>query len=265
MFADVIALNAFYRTPVGNVARRFIRLRIRELWPGDAQATLVGLGYATPYLRSYLTDSERVLALMPAAQGAAFWPREGPNVVALTDEAALPIPDMSVQRVLVVHGLEFTEQPDEMMREIWRILAPEGRVLMVVPNRRGLWAAADSTPFGFGRPYSEGQLKRLLSDTLFEPERTAHALFIPPLRTRFSLAWAPAWERVGRRWFTAVSGITLVEARKSVFASLRPKPKLQREPRRLLAPMPEAATPRVPGPPTPGARRFTVVGQGHSG
>jgi len=251
MFADVLALTEFYRTPVGQVARRFIRLRVRELWPDGTGWVVAALGFVTPYLRTYLSEAERVMAFMPAAQGAAFWPREGPNVVALADETELPMPDMSVDRVLVVHGLEFTEHPAEMMREIWRILRPEGRVVIVVPNRRGLWAAADSTPFGFGHPYSAGQLRQLMTETMFEPQRTAHALFIPPLRSRFSLAWAPAWERVGRRWCTAVSGVSLVEARKSVFASLRVQPKWQRVPRRLLAPVPEAATPREGDPPEP--------------
>lgn len=244
MFADVLALSQFYRTPVGQAARRYIRQCIRELWPDGTGWVVAALGYPTPYLRTYLSEAERVLAFMPAAQGAAFWPREGPNLVALSDETELPVPDLSVDRVLVVHGLESSDHPREMIREIWRILKAEGRVLMVVPNRRGLWAAADSTPFGFGHPYSAGQLRQFMTDNLFEPVRTAHALFIPPLRSRFSLAWAPAWERVGRRWFTAVSGITVMEARKSVLASLKPKPSWQRVPGRLLAPVREAATPR---------------------
>lgn len=237
MHSDVLDLREFYNTAMGHVARRMIRRRLRELWPNVNGQVILGLGYATPYLRPFREEADRVMALMPAAQGAIFWPREGPGLVALADEAELPLPDMSVDLVLVVHGLEGTQQLRPMMREIWRVMAGGGRLVTVVPNRRGLWARADWTPFGHGFPYSSSQLKQLLRESMFVPERSAHALFIPPLRSRFSLAWAPAWEEIGARWFKAFCGVTIMESTKQVHASVARR--VRPSPRRVVVPIPD--------------------------
>ncbi|WP_035694146.1 class I SAM-dependent methyltransferase [Azospirillum halopraeferens] len=249
MYTDIVDIRDFYDTSLGQVARRMIRRRLRELWPDVRGQIVLGIGYTTPYLRPFRDEAERVIALMPATQGVAFWPREGPGLVALADEAELPLPDMSVDRVLLVHGLEGTEQLRPMMREIWRVLAGGGRLLSVVPNRRGLWARADWTPFGHGFPYSPSQLKQVMRDTMFVPERTAHALFIPPVRSRVLLRSAPAWEEVGARWFKAFAGVTMVESSKQIFAGISRK--AQPERRRLIVPMPGGtAAARRAGDPT---------------
>jgi hypothetical protein len=118
-------------------------------------------------------------------------------------------------------------------------MAGGGRLLAVVPNRRGLWARADSTPFGQGHPYSVSQVKQVLRDTLFVPERTSHALFVPPVNSRLSLAWAPALEEIGIRWFRAIAGVTIIEASKQLFAGV-PRRTEPHAARRLILPLPGA-------------------------
>lgn len=241
MHADIADLREFYYSPLGQMARRLIRRRIRQMWPSAAGLVMVGIGHATPYLRPYRDEAERTIALAPAGQGVAFWPTEGPGLVALTHEYELPLPDLSVDRVLLVHGLEGTEHLRPMLREIWRIMAGGGRLLVVVPNRRGVWARAEWTPFGHGTPCSVSQLKQILRDTLFLPERTVPALFIPPLRSRFCLAWAPAWEEIGVRWFRAFAGVTMIEASKEIFAGVGRRV-VDPVGRRLSLPFPSGST-----------------------
>jgi SAM-dependent methyltransferase len=240
MYNDVVDLREFYESSLGQVARRMIRRRIRQLWPNVAGQVVLGVGYSTPYLRPFRDEAERVIAIMPASRGVVFWPPEGPGLVALGDEAELPLPDMSVDRVLLVHGLEFTEQLRPMMREVWRVLAGGGRLIAVVPNRRGIWARADRTPFGHGFPYSPSQLKHMLRENMFVPERSARALFIPPLTSRFLLTSAPAWEGIGERWFKAFAGVYLLEASKQIYAAVGHRQPARR-PRRLALPMPQGA------------------------
>lgn len=219
MHSDVVDLRDFYASRLGQVSRHLIRRRVRALWPDVAGQTVLGLGYATPYLRQFGDEAARVLALMPAAQGVLHWPSEGPNRAALADETELPLPDFSVDRVLMVHGLECVDHLNDMLREVWRVMNSSGRLMVVVPNRRGIWARTDRTPFGQGHPYSPSQLSRLLRDHMFTPARTMGALFMPPIRSGALLGTAAAWERVGSRWFPTFPGVIICEASKQLYVA----------------------------------------------
>jgi len=219
MRPDVIDLRQFYATELGEMARRHLGQRIRALWPDLRGQRVLGLGYAVPFLRPYLGEAERVLALMPAQQGVLHWPPEGPCVTGLVEEAELPLPDSSIDRVLLVHGLEGSEQIGATLREIWRVLAPGGRLLVVAPNRRGLWARVERTPFGQGHPFTAGQLTKLLRQAMFLPTATAAALFFPPSEMRFLLRGANALERLGQCYGARFAGTLLVEATKQIYAT----------------------------------------------
>jgi len=191
---------------------------------------LLGIGYATPFLSALSGNTERTVALMPASLGVLGWSPEGRNVVTLAEESELPFADYSIDRVLLIHALETSEPAPPMLKEIWRVLAGGGRLLVVAPNRRGIWARLDRTPFGSGRPYTMSQLSQLLRDEQFTPVGSDAALFIPPARGRMMLRSAPAWERIGKRWFQTFAGVVLVEATKQIYA----KPAAVRVPRRRL-------------------------------
>ncbi len=224
MYLDVVDLRAFYAERLGGIARRLIGLRLRRHWPAVAGERLLGLGYATPYLAAF-SEAERVLAFMPAAQGVVNWPVGGPNASALTLDGALPLTDAAVDRVLLVHSLEMADSARDLLREIWRVLSPGGRLLVVVPNRAGIWARVETTPFGYGRPFSRGQLTALLRDTLFSPLGWSEALAMPPTRRRLFLRSGAAWERVGARLWPRFSGVLIVEATKQLYQGV---PALQR-------------------------------------
>jgi SAM-dependent methyltransferase len=230
MSSDVVDLRDFYRTDLGQVARRMIRGAIRRVWPDLRGMRLLGIGYPTPFLAAVSPETERTLALMPASLGVLGWAPEGRNLVTLADEGELPFADYSIDRVLLVHALETSEQAGLMLKEIWRVLAGGGRLLTVAPNRRGIWARLDRTPFGSGRPYTLSQLSQLLRDEQFTPIGSDTALFIPPARKRMILRSALAWERIGKRWFPTFAGVVLVEATKQIYA----KPSPARAPRRRL-------------------------------
>lgn len=218
MWTDAIDLRDFYDSILGRVARRMIGRRVREVWPDVRGLNVLGLGYATPFLGVFRSEAQRVVAVMPAGQGVVHWPRNDRGLTALADETDLPFPDRSIDRILLVHALESTEQSRPMMREVWRVLSDGGRLLVVASNRRGLWSRFERTPFGHGRPYSPGQLSRGLREAMFAPYQTDTALYVPPFYSRMVLSSAPAWEKVGRRWFTGFAGVAMVEATKQIYA-----------------------------------------------
>jgi len=236
MANDIVDLHEFYGTSLGQMARRLIRRRLRRIWPSVAGERVLGLGYVNPYLRPFLDEAERVIAIMPAPQGVMRWPESGPNLVALADDAELPLPDLSFGRVLLAHALEHSEQVRPMLREIWRIMADGGRLLVVVPNRRGIWARLDRTPFGQGLPYTVSQLSLVLRDNMFTPIQSASALFMPPTKSRLLLAWAPAWEGVGERRFETFAGVIMIEATKQIYAAALARGERKRK--RVYLPVP---------------------------
>lgn len=219
MWPDIVDLDQFYRSRLGQTARRMIRRRIRAMWPDVRGMTVLGLGYATPYLHQFASEADRVIALSPASQGVIPWPAGEPGQVALAYETELPFPDLSVDRLLLIHAVESSEHLREMMREAWRVLKGNGRLLVVVPSRSGVWARGERTPLGWGRPYSSGQIKRLLRDCLFTPGDTARALYTPPIRRRLVLNSALGIERLGERLFPRFAGVLMVEASKQVYAA----------------------------------------------
>ncbi len=220
MQLDVRDLQQFYATPLGQVVRRILTHRVRARWRGLNGATLVGLGFACPYLGAFRGEARCIGALMPQSQGVLVWPQKAPVLSALVEEHRLPLTDNSVDRLLAVHCLEMSERVRPLLREIWRVLAPEGRLMFIVPNRRGVWARLDHTPFGHGRPYSRRQLEALLRDALFTPIDWSGGLFVPPLSKRILLRSATAWERVGAGLSSGFSGVIIVEARKELAAPI---------------------------------------------
>lgn len=224
MFHDIVDLRNFYAQPLGLVTRRLLTRAIRRRWPDARGQRLLGIGYATPYLGVFRDEGERTFAFMPAAQGVVKWPSAVPSLAALVDETLLPLPDASVDRVVAVHALEMTVHAPVMLREVWRVLAAGGRLLLVVPNRRGLWARMDTTPFGHGRPYSRRQLIELLREALFTPVGWDEALWVPPFAGTSFLRTAVAWERVGKTLSLPFAGVHVVEATKQVWRPVPVRP-----------------------------------------
>jgi SAM-dependent methyltransferase len=216
MQLDVAALAQFYDTALGRAARRLIGSRIREIWPHSRGLRVLGFGYAPPYLKTALGEAERVIAAMPARTGVMAWPVERPLSL-LADEDALPFADALFDRILVIHGLEGADAARVLLRQLWRVLAPEGRILLVVPNRASLWAQLESSPFACGRPFHKGELTNLLADTLFEPVHWDRALYLPPFAGRRLAGLSNGFERLGRRLMPGVAGVHLVEATKSLY------------------------------------------------
>lgn len=238
---DVVDLREFYETRRGQVARHMVRRAVRAIWPDVRGERLLGLGFATPYLRQFMGEAERVLAFMPASQGVMHWPHESPGLVSLVEETDLPLPDYAIDRVLLVHSLENADSLRGQLREIWRVLTGNGRLLVVVPNRRGLWARSDRTPLGWGHPYSAAQLSRALRDNMFTPTRTERALYVPPIANYTFLRSAAAWERIGARFFPTFSGVVIIEAGKQLYAGTMKPAKQRKFARPVVVSLPQAA------------------------
>lgn len=245
MRRDVLELRHFYASPLGKIARQLVARKLSQAWGNGHGLDMLGLGYATPFLDSFRAKARRTVAAMPAAQGVEVWPNpltalspgEDPEqrtergLTCLADELALPHPNALFDRILMIHALEESDDPLGVMREVGRVMAPSGRVIIVAANRRGAWANSEATPFGHGRPFTRAQLESLVREAGLEPTAWSRALYLPPLAWMGS--WAEPFEQAGARLWPGLSGLILLEAVKQTFAV---KPKGHRARARVMSP-----------------------------
>ncbi len=221
MRPDIVNLRQFYSSRLGRKVRGCLQRVARAHWPAHKGDVIVGIGYSTPMLQAIEhTGPARLLALMPAQQGAMYWPAQGENRSILGDEMRPPFAVNSVSRMVMLHALEHAERPDELLRIVWQQLAPGGQLLVVVPNRRGLWARYGATPFSAGTAHSAATLKALLDEAEFTVREISTALFVPPSTHPLWLHSAVLLEWLGRIMLPRSGGILVVEAEKQIFAGV---------------------------------------------
>ncbi|MBV8592200.1 MAG: methyltransferase domain-containing protein [Acetobacteraceae bacterium] len=217
MGADAAKTADFYISSRGAAAASLVQARLRNIWPAVRGEAVLGVGYAIPYLLLWRDSAARCIAAIPEQFGPYRWPPAGPNICCATEQDCLPFPDLTFDRVLVVHGLETAGNARRLLRETWRVLKDSGRLLVIAANRNGLWAHSETTPFGQGQPYSPEQIGALLEDTFFRVERRDSALFVPPTGFPPLLKGALVIERAGRRVAPRFAGVTITEAVKDAY------------------------------------------------
>lgn len=220
MVASVFDLRSFYECRKGHIVQPILQEKILSFWPSAQGLRVMGCGYAVPYLDPYLDGAERVVAMMPARSNVRAWGHDGMNDVFLGDEMELPIETESIDRILLIHSLEHSELTGPYMQELWRVLKSTGRILIIVPNRMGLWARAEWSPFGHGTPFSASQLSGLLRENLFVVERSERVLFVPPFRSSMLLRFFLPLEKIGRRFMGGMAGLLMVEASKQLYGGV---------------------------------------------
>lgn len=217
MSVDVIDLREFYTTPLGQVSQAALLRTFSKLEPFKKDLDLVGIGYPVPLFDSLADDISQAIILMPARQGALQWPVGKDSKVALVDEDELPIETASVQCVVVLHLIENVADPAQILNEIWRILVPEGKLILVAANRRGLWTRFEHTPFGNGRSFSRGQLSVLLRKAKLTPSHWNHTLNFPPIRFKSLMRFYPLVDKLGAKLWPLFCGAYVVTATKRLY------------------------------------------------
>jgi len=203
---------------MGNAVKLILNRQIKSYWHNIKDMRVVGIGYTQPYIESFLEEAERCISISPADIGVYPWPDNKKNLCLLAEETELPIETNSVDRVLLIHSLEFAELPKSNLQEIFRILKSNGRLIIITPNRRGLWSRAEWSPFGNGTPYSGEQLKFLLRDNLFVYERSCQILHALPLRWKLVIKNFHHLEFLTPYILPTMGGIHVVEASKQVYS-----------------------------------------------
>ena len=232
-------LRTFYGEPAGALVRRLLARRLDDAWGEAINCDVLGIGYATPWLDAFI-GARRLVAAMPGGQGVEHWPSVGKNRTVLVDDRALPFAAGAFDRVLLVHALEEADDAQGLLNEAVRVLAPAGRIILVAAARGGLWARAENTPFGHGRPFTRRQLERLVRCAGLEPTAWSQTLYVPPWGPLLPLA--DGLEQIGRHVMPGAAGVILLEATRQAYARVRPGGAVATVPVRTSALAPQPAS-----------------------
>lgn len=170
----------------------------------------------------------------------------------LTDFTALPFPANTLDLLVLPHTLEFSSDPHATLREVERVLVPEGRVVVFGLNPTGLWALRQwrsrvTQRLGWGQLFlpQEGEFigARRLQDWLrllsFEVEHSEFGCFVPAVHTG---KWLQRWQwldRYGPRFWPVLGSAYCMVAVKRVrgIHLLGPAWKKQRQSSRQAIPV----------------------------
>ena len=212
-------LRAFYGEPTGRLVRRLVARRLDDAWGEAVGCDVLGLGYATPWLDAFV-GARRVVAAMPGGQGVEPCPVAGRNRTLLVDDRRLPFAAGAFDRVLLIHALEEADDPAALLTEAVRAMTPAGRIILAAAARGGMWARAETTPFGHGRPFTRGQLERLVRQVGLEPTAWSQTLYTPPWKPLLGLA--DGIEQFGKTLMPGTAGVILLEASRQAYARIHP-------------------------------------------
>lgn len=210
-------LEAFYRSRLGEAAAQRMGARVLDLWGACEGLRVLGIGYPAPLLKLWQTNAATCVGAVPDEIGEVRHTTEKGQVLCSVPEHRLPFPEALFDRVFLLHALEEADSPRQLLREAWRVLAPEGRIVVAVTNRRSMWSLADNKPFGHGRPWTRQQLVRFLNDSLFQVTASTTAVHMPPLDWRLITGASKSWERAGELVLPGLGGVVLVEAVKRLY------------------------------------------------
>ena len=218
MIFDQMNIQEFYNSQLGLTVNECITREISTKWTDLNSTRILGVGFSSPYIRFYNGNQNNIVSLMPPTPFIEFSAGNTTNQELISLFHEIPLPDLSIDRIIIVHALEFSESANLMIRELWRILTDNGKIIFIVPNRLGIWCRFDSNPFGFGRPYSPNQLVCLLEDNLFTTIRRNTALYMPPIKVRSTNSLSKGWEIFGRNMFPNLGGVISIEAEKQIYS-----------------------------------------------
>ncbi|CAO4846209.1 MAG: hypothetical protein CNLJKLNK_00411 [Holosporales bacterium] len=221
MDCSIKTLHAFYHSPLGEVVRTIIEKKLSNFLRHDQHHRIIlGIGYAHPFLSTQIIENNMVLSFMPDSIGACAWPTAQNNKVALVHDWMLPLANQSVDVVCIIHGLEFVQQTEAFFQELWRVLKKDGKIILIAPNRRGIWSRFEHTPFGFGRPYTMTQAQEILSNYGFITTHKERFLTFPPINYPQLLKGASLFDKISPFFLKNFSGaIGLVAEKKTLVLS----------------------------------------------
>jgi len=223
MFYNVDELTKFYKTFLGKVSVRIIEEKLKDIFQFSSNLKILGIGYPVPWLENLSNSAIDLFLAIPSQFSDYKWSRYQLNQTFVFEDIAIPIPDFYFERVFICHSIENSNEVEKLFKETWRVLDGQGKLILILPNRLGLWSRNENNPFGQGVPFTSFQISKLLNQYGFTNIKIYFSLFFPPSKNKIILNNADKFEYIFSKIFPSMGGIMIVEATKSMYAIPKPK------------------------------------------
>lgn len=217
----IIALGPWLKTPAGSYVRAWQQARL-DLLTADIfgfNAMQIGLPEINALHDSRMPNKWLTDTHVPEADTEGRSP-----IVVVHDFADLPFASQSLDLVVLPHVLEFAAEPHQVLREVERVLIPEGQVIVCGFNPASMWglrqlagglSGAHFLPEN-GEFISLPRLKDWLKLLNMEVNRGHFGCYAPPCNTDKWLDRFSFMERAGERWWPYLGAVYIVQAIKRV-------------------------------------------------
>lgn len=226
--------NNFYTSLCGRLVSKIINSHILSLWQDIddlKDVNVLAIGWPYPYIHHFKECAERIVIANSHIKPDNIDEISSgyKNITILSEINNLPFHEQFFDRIIVIHGAEFSTDTIEFLNNIEELLVSNGRIITIIPNSSGLWRKNKNTPFGYGISTSAGHLQWAFKHVGFEIDYYSSALNFPPTQSKHLLSIATKWEAIGRNILPFLSGIHIIEGHKNLFAGAISKPIKARE------------------------------------
>jgi SAM-dependent methyltransferase len=204
------SLKDFYETETGKLVCQILRNKIFKTWGAHSDEKIMGYGFALPYLPLF-ADYNSCVAFCPAAIGGLKI--EGLDTV-IVDENNLPARNDVYDKIICIHGAELSNKLPNLISEFWRILSPNGKLILITANQDSFWRKS-KTPFAGGMSYTKYQLMQVLMHNKFFLQSANRALFFPQFQVKLL---GKIFETLGSVLWNRNGGVNIVTAQKMIFS-----------------------------------------------
>lgn len=164
-----------------HVGRKFILAKILKKWAGQKTKNnlIIDFGCGTGGNFEFLERFGKVIGIDNSETALAFC--SGKSATRLFNGNNIPFPDDSADLITTLDVLEHIDNDSEILKEHWRVLKKNGKILITVPAYRFIWSEHDEA-LGHRRRYIAGELKNKLRQNGFRVVKISYAVtFVFPI------------------------------------------------------------------------------------
>ncbi len=219
MYLHFLNYQNFYNSSIGNLLSQHLEFKLKKYCYLYNNQNIGCFGYSIPYL-NFLKNYNIILSCCYSKKmGIPNENISNTNKI-LIDEDKIPFQDSFFDHMFLIHYLENTYNTKLSLREIWRTLAPEGKLYLIIPNKKSSWYLSDKSPFSSGNGFSKKQISNLLNDSFFEIDTIERLVYFPNKDLFFIKKHKDLIDKFGSLFFKYFNGVYLCIVKKKIYASI---------------------------------------------